>query len=138
MASVAVTRTIDAPADRVWETLAAFDGVENWLPAIADSEVSAAGAGITRVCTMKGGAVVHEILETLDEENHLLSYRITESPLPFKDYTGTMKVSDLGSGKTRVDWTSEFTPDGESEEELVEMMSGLYTSGIEGLEQLCG
>jgi len=39
--------TINSPAENVWKTLSALDGVEKYLPIIKSSKIQGSGSGLT-------------------------------------------------------------------------------------------
>ncbi len=136
MAKAKASKTINAPANRVWETVSAFSGIERFLPLIAKSTAVGSGVGATRTCELPDGAQLHERLEKLDDQSRSLTYSIVESPLPIENYLSTIEVSDAGDGKSTVTWSSTFDAPADQEPAMLEMLSGAYASGIDGLEKL--
>lgn len=131
-----VVRSIDAPANEVWNTIREFDSVETFHPAVATCTVHGSGIGARRVCTMQDGSKVFERLVTLDEKGRTLRYSVTQSPLPLESYLGTIKVRDLGNRKCEIAWSSTFDPVGVSEKEVISMIESMYSHSIEGLKKL--
>ena len=106
--------TIDAPVEKVWETIRDFhDG--SWAPnVITKLEVK----GDTRGDQVGAGRVLnevfHETLLTLDENGRTFTYSIDEGPGPLAKgevdgYTGRVSVqpTEDGSGAV-VEWTSSW------------------------------
>ena len=54
-----------------------------------------------------------------------------DSPLPFSNYSATVKISDNGDGSCRVDWTGTFDPKGDSES-AINTATGIYAGAIKG------
>jgi hypothetical protein len=52
--------------------------------------------------------------------------------MPVRDYRATMKVVDLGGGRSRLEWSSTWEPDGVSEKRARAAVQGLYT-GVLGV-----
>lgn len=136
MAQAKVSKVIDAPADRVWDTVCAFSGLERYFTMFASSTTEGSGVGATRTLTLPDGGEFHERLESLDDGARTLTYRALKSPLPIEDYLGTVTVADAGEGKSRVTWSARFEVSAEQEGAIVEMLDGAYAGGIDGLEAL--
>ena len=135
--NVSVSKTITAPAERVWESVAAIGGIENWSSPIADSEVSGEGEGAKRVCNMADGSgKIYETIETIDHGSKIFQYSIQELPMPISNPLGTIEVQELGNGLTKVNWSIEFEVEEEAEEMMKEMIEGFYVDGIQGLERI--
>lgn len=99
---------INAPADKVWAKVGNY-GDMSWLPAIAKTEVEgkADEAGAKRVLTLQDGGKVNETLTTYDAAGMLMKYEITESVLPLREYSATIKVEASGD-KSIVTWRAMF------------------------------
>ncbi len=138
MAEVLVKGQIDVSADAVWETIRRFGGIEEFLPMIDTCSLEGSGVGAKRTLVTGDGAKILEELILLDDQQRTLSYKILDSPLPFADYVATMQVRDLGENRCEIEWSSTFEPTEAAESDCVEMLTDLYTSGIEGLEKLLG
>ncbi len=136
MSQARIVRSIDAPAQEVWETLRDFDGVDEYLPSVASCAVEGSGIGARRVCTLQDGSRVFERLVTIDEQKRTLRYSVTQSQLPFESYLGTITVRDLGERKCRIDWSSTFDPIGMPEAQVISMIESMYSEAVEGLERL--
>ncbi len=138
MSEVIVKKIIKGPAERIWETIRDFDGIDKYLPAVASCTVEGSGVGATRTCVMQDGLELHERLESLDEKRRTLTYVITKSnrPMPFEDYIGEIAVRYVGASETQVEWSSTFKAKGAPEAEIAKMHESLYSQAIEGLEKL--
>jgi carbon monoxide dehydrogenase subunit G len=133
MANTKVEGEINAPLDDVWKVVSDFGGFleAQGVPV----EVEGRGVGALRKVTL-GSVVVVERLESLDDAAHTTSYSIVEGPLPAADYLATIRLESAGEAATRVEWTSTFEPTGgSSDEEVSEMIAGVYRSGIKGLQR---
>ncbi len=132
--------TINAPADKVWETIKSYDYVEKYLPLVQKTEVQGSGVGATRVCTISqpDGTVgkVFEKIESLDESQKTISISIADGVLPATNAISTTKVNALDGNKTELDlsWTAE--PKGVSEEDLRNFILPIFKMLSEGLEKL--
>jgi len=133
---VNVVRTINAPADFVWNTVRAFAGLEQYFSAFVSSTVEGSGVGATRVLNLADGGQFVERLESVEDGTRTLSYRILQCPLPIENYVGTVTVEDAGDGASKVTWSSTFDASKDAESAMVEMFDGAYADGIGGLETL--
>lgn len=77
-----------------------------------------------------------ERLESLDEGSKILTYSVTETPLPMKGYLATMKVQDLKGGQCELLWESTFQAEAGEEARIKKIIARLYSWGFEGLKRL--
>jgi hypothetical protein len=135
MASVKVNDRIQASADRVWDLLRDFGGIQRFSSAIESVSVQGEGIGAVRTLTLPGGLTLQERLEALDDASRSLSYAIVGShPLPFDDYLSTIRLSEDGDG-CQIEWSSSFAPRGGAEAQAAGMVEGIYRSGIAGIKK---
>lgn len=130
MAEVREEGELGASADEVWKVVGDFVGlIEGMgLPVEAEGE----GIGQTRKISM-GPAPIIERLEERDEDAKKIVYSIVEGPLPVTSYVSTMQLSDAGEGRSKLTWSSTFEPVGD-EATAKQIVSGIYTGGIKGLQ----
>lgn len=136
MPQVSVARTINAPADFVWNTVRAFSGLEQYFSAFVSSTMEGSGVGATRVLKLGDGGEFVERLESVEDETRTLTYRVLQCPLPIENYVGTVTVEDAGGGKSKVTWSSTFDAPDDVAPSVTEMFEGAYGGGIGGLEML--
>ena len=140
MMIIAGKYTINAPSDKVWDTLKSYDYVEKYLPLVQKTEVQGSGVGATRVCTISqpdgSSGKVFEKIESLDESQKTISISIADGVLPATNAISTTKVNALDGNKTELDlsWTAE--PKGISEEDLRNFILPIFKMLAEGLEKL--
>lgn len=135
--SVKVVEKINAPADAVWKTISAIGGVDKWLSMIKTCRFEGIGAGAKRICTTADGATLHERIEAIDHANRVFQYAVPEPPMPIKNLLGTMKVLAINGGnESQVDWSATFEVDEANEAEMIAMLEGIYSQGIQGLEKV--
>jgi uncharacterized protein YndB with AHSA1/START domain len=135
---ITVSKSISAPASKVWSTVQAFTGIDAWLPIIKKSHVDGEGVGAKRQCSFEDGSSITENLLVRDEGTMTIVYDIEDGgPMPFTGHKATIVVKDLGDGKTEVTWSSEMEPAEGAEDAVREMLGGAYNAGIDGLESLC-
>ena len=128
-----VTVEVNAPAEKVWNIIGAVGGVDKWFaPVIKTCRVD----GDKRYCTTDAGPLVEDILE-VNHQSKIFRYAIPEqNMIPVKNILGTMKVNDLGKGKSSVEWSATFDVEEDKEAQAKEMFRGAWTMGINGIEKL--
>lgn len=128
-----VTVEVNASAEKVWKIIGAVDGVDKWFaPVIKTCKVD----GDKRYCTTDAGPLNEDILE-VNHQSKIFRYGIPEqNMIPVKNILGTMKVNDLGNGKSSVEWSATFDVEEDKEAEAKEMFRGAWTMGINGIEKL--
>jgi hypothetical protein len=135
MASVKVTDRIGASADRVWDLVRDFGGIQRFASAIESVSVQGEGVGAVRTLTMPGGVTLHERLEGLDDASRTLRYAIVGThPLPFDDYLATIRLSEDGDG-CQIEWSSHFEPRAGAESQASGLVEGIYRGSIAGLKK---
>ena len=131
---VLVEMDIDTSRQKVFAMLMDFGGIKDILPDMIDTcEVEGEGIGAIRKIGLAEGAKVVERLDVSFEER-VFAYSITENNfLPLTNYSAVVTLSDTTAGGTKVQWGSNWIPNGASADEIREMLSGLYTNIINGL-----
>lgn len=133
-----VTRsgTFAASPDELWTMVRDFGGLHKFMDGMDAYPVEGEGVGAVRRIPMGGGEVV-ESLDVLDEDSRTLTYSITESPLPFKDYSATMVVTAEGDGSA-LNWTGTFQADGVPVADAEALAGNIYSGGIAGFGKALG
>ena len=121
-----------SPAD-AWAAIADWCSIKDWHPVIAACEAFDDGGKTMRTLTTGDGGELLEELTAKDESAMSFSYTINESPLPIADYASTMAVTENGDGAT-ITWSSSYSANGVSDEEALELMSGIYRAGLDALK----
>lgn len=138
MAQVSVTKTIGAPADRVWAMVSEWGGTSKWVPGVGPVTVEGSGVGALRSADLDPATGfpgrVSERLERFDSDAMHFRYRIIgESPLPVTDYVAEMRVEAEGAGAARVTWSSTWEAAGRPEAEIRGLLEGLYQVSLENV-----
>jgi mxaD protein len=139
--------TINAPADKVWDTVKNFNGLNTWHPALASDEIVSGTnntVGAVRLLTLKGGGTIKEKLLQFDETGHRFRYSILEGVIPVSHYTSSFVVTSLGKDKTLVTWSGRFkrknlgdTPaENENDKAATDAITGVYQSGLDNLKKM--
>ena len=135
MTAVRVEGQLGAGIDEVWKLVGDFPGFVEAMG--IPVEVAGDGIGATRTIAL-GPSPTIERLEELDNDARRLVYSMVEGPLPVTNYLATMQLSEIDSGRTRLDWSSTFEPAGMTEADAIEAISGIYKGGIAGLQARFG
>ncbi|MGI9504063.1 MAG: SRPBCC family protein [Geminicoccaceae bacterium] len=122
-----------SPAD-AWAAIADWCSIQDWHPVIAACEASDDGGKIMRTLTTGDGGELLEELTAKDEDAMSFSYTIVESPLPIADYASTLAVTENGDGAT-ITWSSSYSANGVSDDEALEIMTGIYRAGLDTLKE---
>ena len=138
MSKVVVKIAINVSADNVWKTISEFKEVERFAPWVASSSVEGTGEGAKRTIIMKDGVQLLERLERLDEQKRILRFSIIDSssPLPFKNYIGTLQVQALSENQCEVQWLSNFEVQGIPEVDIIAKIEGMHSLAIKEIEKL--
>jgi hypothetical protein len=143
MPNVYVSAVLAAPARRVWEVMAPFDGLAAWHPAFKASVITngvpAGLVGAERLLTLQDGAEIRERLIGLSEFKRTCVYTILSSPLPISEYVATIRVTPVTMGeKAFVEWWSRFEAAPADREAMVNLIRGVYEAGIEAVGKRLG
>lgn len=130
MAEVSVDGELGVSAEEAWKVVGDFVGLIEGMG--LPVEVEGEGIGQTRKISM-GPAPIVERLEARDEAAKSISYSIVEGPLPVSGYVATMRLSDVGEGRSKLTWSATFEPVGD-EAAAKQIVTGIYDGGIKGLQ----
>ncbi|GHJ37112.1 SRPBCC family protein [Streptomyces sp. TS71-3] len=135
MASTSVSRVVQASPERVWQLVGGFHALPDWLPYIPQS-TPREGGRVRRLRNSDGGTIVERMVEFNDQERHY-SYAIVEAPFPVSGYLATLRVYAVRGeeGAAEVVWSGRFTPEGASEAEVVDLFTGIFSDGLDALDE---
>jgi carbon monoxide dehydrogenase subunit G len=123
MAEITVARTITSDPGAVWALLADFGDIA-WIPGVEGVTLEGEGEGMRRRIPIPDAEPITEQLESLDPDERVLVYTITNNPIPTSSYRSVCTVSGAGDGTT-IEWAVEFEPIGD-EAEVGAMIEGVY------------
>src|ERR1700691_1577958 len=141
------TVTINASADKVWNLVKDFNGLNNWHPAVAKDDIVEGTnntVGAVRLLSLKGGGTIKEKLLAFDATGHSFRYAIVEGVIPVSSYTSHLSVKSAGDNKSTVTWSGKFKRknvgenpgDSENDKTAVDTITGVYQSGLDNLKKL--
>jgi hypothetical protein len=140
MVRVRVSAVIDAPVDRVWEKIRDFNALPEWHPAIEKSHIEANrpsdSVGCIRNFDLTSGGNIREQLLALSDLETTFTYSILESPMPLSNYVATLSLRKVTNGNmTYAEWSAEFDVPAAEEVAHVEIIRGVFSSGLESLQR---
>lgn len=126
---------IEAPIQKVWQQITEFCAVANWHPAVEKCELrDGAGKKQERVLSLKGGGTIEEQLQSVTASRRTVRYTLLSGPLPVANYSASIALTAGTKTSTTVIWSSHFDAKGASNDEARKVISGVYTSGLQGLK----
>ena len=128
MTDAKVVHDFAISAEQLWELIGDFGDVEKWSTSGGSCEQEGEGIGSIRTLTMDDGRIIVDRLDDFGDQFY--RYSIVESPLPFKEYQATMRVTSDGEDSCQLTWSSEFEPKGMSDAEAIAYIEGVYRWGI--------
>ncbi len=131
-----VTAMIEQPVDVVWPVIAAFGGVQHWIPGITACTVDGSGVGAVRTVVSNGNRVLERV-EALDEAARLLRYQILPPhSVPVDGLHGTIRLTAIDSSTTEMTWWSDATHFHVPQDVVGARIETFYRRSIDGLRAL--
>ena len=125
-----VTMTSSMSPDALWKKIGDFCGIGDWHPAVEKCVLSADGK--QRTLSLKGGGMIVEALETVDNAGRTYTYTILSSPLPVANYHSTITVSPDPKGSS-LKWVGQYDSKGASDADAKKVIDSIYESGEKAL-----
>ncbi len=130
--------TIDAPIEKVWGAVRAFDGVAAWNPGVVSARMEQGAPteiGALRNLDAADGTVFRETLLAHSDHSHFYSYDIVEGPLPLWNYVSTHRfIPVTASDQTLGIWEAHFDCAPEDADEMDRVVGdAIYIGGMTGL-----
>jgi Polyketide cyclase / dehydrase and lipid transport len=133
MGHASYSLAIKASAAATWDYVGDFNGLPRWHPAVKASTLEEGGQ--VRRLTLQDGAEIVERLLGRDDGLRSYNYSITQSPLPIKRYSATIRVSATPDG-SQVDWNGEFESAGPPDADVAAIFQQIYSGGLDNLKIL--
>ena len=129
---------LNVPSKAVWALVGGFKALDRWHPDVAESTLIGTGkkVGDIRVLTLANSKTIVERLESYNENAMILKYRILESPLPVENYVASISVTNMGDNLAEVVWQSSFNAVDVSEDEAINIIRGIYLTGLNSINRL--
>jgi uncharacterized protein YndB with AHSA1/START domain len=142
MIEVTARGRVEAPAAEVWDLVADFNSLPQWLPGVASSTILSGEARTTGAVrrldiNAAGGHWAVERLESIDHAAHVFTYSIVDSSLAPIDYLSTFRLSDVDGGAAcMIEWSARCDAKPGRAEEAETFLNGAYNAGIGKLQRL--
>ncbi|QLJ03120.1 SRPBCC family protein [Streptomyces sp. NEAU-sy36] len=135
MASTSVSRTVPASPEKVWSLIGGFDALPDWLPYIPES-IPLEGGRVRQLKNPEGEVILERLVDFSETGRHY-SYTILQAPFPVDGYLSTIRVHAIPGQENaaEVQWSGRFNPDGATEDEVVDLFTGIYRDGLDALHQ---
>jgi ribosome-associated toxin RatA of RatAB toxin-antitoxin module len=100
---------IEAKPEQVWDAVRDVGAVHRrFVPGYTiDTQLD----GDNRILTFANGAVVRELIVSLDDEARRLAYAVVEGPMPLKHHHASFQVIAESDSQSRLIWITDFLPD---------------------------
>ena len=140
MAKSYASTVIDAPADEVWARIRDFNGLPEWHPGIARSEIEDGRAsdsiGAIRSFYLQDGGHIRETLLAFSDHERSFTYDMLKGPMAWWNYVATMRLRPITDGnRTYVEWSAEFDAKPEDVDGLIELVqNGVFQGGFDALK----
>ena len=115
MAKVTATRTVNAPASAVWESLDDYGNIADWNANLAASRVlpgsASTGLGARRQCDLKADGSQY-LRETITQyvPGSKLGLVIDDTTMPMKNASCLFEVRSKGANRSEIVFTMDFKP----------------------------
>ncbi|MFE4424220.1 SRPBCC family protein [Streptomyces sp. NPDC056817] len=135
MASTSVSRIVPASPDTVWNLIGGFDALPDWLPYIPES-TPLEGGRVRRLKNPEGEVIIERLVDFNETERHY-SYAILQAPFPVNGYVSTIRVHAIPGRDdiAEVQWSGRFNPDNATDDEVVDLFTGIYRDGLDALHK---
>ncbi len=139
MPKVVLKTTVAASPDRLWRTVRGFGALASWHPLVERVSAEGESVGSKRSLAFSGLAGTFiERLDQRDDEQRVVCYAVTDSPLPIEDCAVELRVMDNGDGSSTVSWVGTFSAASGDEMAAVKAFHRIFHGGISRLEDMYG
>ncbi len=107
----------------------------DWLPYIPES-TALEGGRVRRLKNPEGDVIIERLVDFNEAERHY-SYAILQAPFPVNGYVSTIRLHAIPGEENaaEVQWSGRFNPDGATENEVVDLFTGIYRGGLDALHK---
>ena len=135
MGKVVLKSDVNASPDLLWQTIKGFSSVAAWNSLVRVVKAEGDAVGCTREVDVEGTGRFIERLQELNDGDRSFSYSIVDSPLPVKNCTVEIRVSDNGDGTATVEYKSDFDTQAAPEFKAVWALQQLYQVTLDRLQE---
>jgi len=132
---------ISESAHAVWAVVRDFNGLPDWHPGIAKSEIESGLAadrvGAIRSFTLQDGTPIREKLLALSDSERSMTYDFQTWPFPVRDYRATLRVTPVTDGSgSFVEWWATFSAAEQDEATMINTFAtSVFQPGFTALKQ---
>ena len=140
MAKVERIVTLPVSAAQVWELIADFGSIDQWMPGIDRLELRGGEAntpGVERVIE-SGGNLFIERLTAINDAEMQTSYTMPAPPFPISDHQATLALTATSDNQCTVTWTATFKAAQDVVPVVADAMGGAFAFGLSALAQRFG
>ena len=136
MPKVTMSNRVAASPEAIWQVMGGFGAMANWHPLVERTETDGSGTGSVRTLHLVGGGKLVERLEQEQPNERRYSYSIIDGPLPVRNYSADIRVSDNGDGTSAVEWSSSFEPTAADPTTAIKAIEDVYRAGLDNLQKM--
>ncbi len=133
--SVHSSMEVNKSASDVWEFVSNWNNLNLLVPKVVErTEVKGNGITTNWIIYLKNGSVVKERMTYFDNRQRLMSYIMTETPMPLTDYLATIQVIPVSKVKCNIIFSTYFKVEEKNKAKLLttfEAFQNTYLSNIE-------
>ncbi len=134
--TIQVKQTINAPAQKVWETIRTFENPERFVPMVKSSTVERSENSTQRTCAVQFGEQEVKLVEQLnlvDDEHKVLEFTISEAPPPFKGMQERWQIIALSDDTSEIQISTNLE---NANPEVIQTVEGIFKMVADGLKNL--
>jgi hypothetical protein len=109
MATICKEIMIEAKPEYVWDAVRDVGAVHRRF--VPGYTVDTQLVGDNRILTFANGAIVRELIVSVDDEARRLAYAVVEGPMPLKHHHASFQVFVESDSHRRLVWITDFLPD---------------------------
>jgi hypothetical protein len=136
MARVSEAAKLYVPAERVWQTIGAFEEIHTWHPAVLGCETDRHGTLPERRMELGDAVAQVERLEEHDDAGRRYSYVLVEGPWPIAAMEAELRVNPDDATSCTIEWSARLTPDAGAEDAEATAIAAVRDFFRRGLEHL--
>jgi hypothetical protein len=138
---IKISQDLDAPAELVWDMLRDFAHIERWWPthdpAVQIDHVDLEGEGIGQIRHIYNVGYPDPVSERLDFlDPATMTYKLSivgRPPMGITHYQATGHIESLGEGRSRLNYSSEFTTESGKPDEAESWLRMAYALMFRGV-----
>ena len=107
--SVSSTAKVNMSSHQVWNRVSDWNKLNQFVPKVVDrTEVSGKGEHANWNIYLKNGNLVRESMTDFSDKKMSMSYTMTETPMPLKDYHASIRVNPIDDQHCEVVFITDF------------------------------